>query len=123
MVTPKTNHHLVELAFGVDRAHESGAGEFFAQKAGLKFIKLADRFALQCLENASTMLGSTVIDFFRLKLLLDEGLDGVLFALGQAEHRCAQPRCGAEGEPVDNVRGDVDRPCAWRSKIGRRLFR
>ena len=123
MVTPKTNHHLVELAFGVDRAHESGEGEFFAQKAGLKFIELADRLALQCLENASTMLGSTVIDFFRLKLMINEGLNVVLFALGQAEHRCAQPRFGAEGEPVDNMRGEVDRPCTWRSKIVRRLFR
>ena len=49
--------------------------------------------------------------FFRLKLLLNEVLNGVLFALGQAEHRCVQPRCGAEGESVDNVRGEVDRPC------------
>ena len=50
----------------------------------MKFVKLSDRFAVQCLENPNTMLHPPVVNAIGGKLLLDELVDGFLFALGQA---------------------------------------
>ena len=102
VVRPEIDHHLLELALGMDGVEDFVAGQLVEQFAGVVFQQFAERPGAEGFEAAGAGVGPVVVDGFRIELAGDE-----LAGTERADFRMLAG-AGAEGEAVEDVAGIVD---------------